>query len=98
MIKNTGPAYHMLDPTAELASERRPRRAPPASLDGITVGLMSISKERSREFLDTMENRLTARGLQIARFEKPTHTKPAPEALVQQMVERCSVVVIGLAD
>ena len=98
MIKNTGPAYHMLDPTAELASERRTRRAPPPSLDGVTVGLMSISKERSREFLDTMENRLLARGLQIERFEKPTHTKPAPEALVQQMVERCAVVVIGLAD
>ena len=98
MIRNTGPAYHMLDPTGELASERRVRRAPPATLDGITVGLMSISKERSREFLDTMENRLAARGLTIARFEKPTHTKPAPEALVQEMVERCGVVVIGLAD
>ena len=98
MIKNTGPAYHMLDPTAELASERRVRRSPPATLEGVTVGLMSISKERSREFLDTMENRLVARGLSIARFEKPTHTKPAPEALVQQMVERCGVVVIGLAD
>ena len=98
MIKNTGPAYHMLDPTAELASERRARRAPPASLDNVTVGLMSISKERSREFFDTFENRLVARGLKTERFEKPTHTKPAPEALVQQMVERCAVVVIGLAD
>ena len=98
MIKNTGPAYHMLDPTAELASERRPRRSPPASLDDVTVGLMSISKERSREFFDTFENRLVARGLRTERFEKPTHTKPAPEALVQQMVERCAVVVIGLAD
>jgi len=98
MIRNTGPSYHMLDPTAELAAERRARRAPPVTLDGVTVGLMSISKERSREFLDTMENRLAARGLQIARFEKPTHTKPAPEALVQEMVERCGVVVIGLAD
>ena len=98
MIRNTGPAYHMLDPTAELASERRARRMPPPSLDGVTVGLMSISKERSREFFDTFENRLVARGLRTERFEKPTHTKPAPEALVQQMVERCAVVVIGLAD
>jgi hypothetical protein len=98
MIRNSGPAYHMLDPTAELAAERRARRAPPASLEGVTVGLMSISKERSREFFDTFENRLVARGLRTERFEKPTHTKPAPEALVQQMVERCAVVVIGLAD
>jgi hypothetical protein len=94
----TAQTYQMLDPTAELTSERRTRRAPPASLEGITIGLMSISKERSREFLDTVENRLAARGLEIARFEKPTHTKPAPESLMQEMVERCAVVVVGLAD
>jgi hypothetical protein len=95
MIQQT---YQMLDPTAELSSEQRARRAPPANLDGVTIGLMSISKERSREFLDTVERRLAARGLKIARFEKPTHTKPAPEAVVQAIVERCAVVVVGLAD
>jgi hypothetical protein len=94
----TGQTYQMLDPTAELASERRARRPPPARLEGATIGLMSISKERSREFLDTLERLLAARGLKIARFEKPTHTKPAPEAVMQAMVERCAVVVVGLAD
>ena len=90
--------YQMLDPTAELSPHTRARRAPPARLEGATIGLMSISKERSREFLDTVERRLVARGLDVARFEKPTHTKPAPEALMQAMVERCDVVVVGLAD
>jgi hypothetical protein len=98
MTTISGTTYQMLDPTAELSSERRTRRTPPASLEGATIGLMSISKERSREFLDTIENRLVARGLDIARFEKPTHTKPAPESLMQAMVERCTVVVVGLAD
>jgi hypothetical protein len=95
MIQQT---YQMLDPTAELSSGQRARRVPPASLDGATIGLMSISKERSREFLDSVERRLAARGLKVARFEKPTHTKPAPEAVVQAIVERCAVVVVGLAD
>ena len=90
--------YRMLDPTAELSSEQRARRTPPARLDGATIGLMSISKERSREFFDTVERRFAARGLKIARFEKPTHTKPAPETVVQAIVERCAVVVVGLAD
>ena len=90
--------YQMLDPTGELAAERRTRLAPPASLEGATIGLMSISKERSREFFDTMERLLTGRGLKIERFEKPTHTKPAPEPVVQAIVERCDVVVVGLAD
>jgi hypothetical protein len=88
----------MLDPTAELAAGQRARRTPPAGLEGATIGLMSISKERSREFLDTMERLLTGRGLKVERFEKPTHTKPAPETVVQAIVERCAVVVIGLAD
>ena len=91
-------AYSMLDPTAELSPERRPRRTPPKILDGITVGLMSISKERSDEFLDSLERNLVGRGLKVARFAKPTHTKPAPESVVQAIVEKCGVVVVGLAD
>jgi hypothetical protein len=90
--------YQMLDPTAELSPERRARRAPPARLADATIGLLSISKERSNEFLDTVERLLAARGLRVARFAKPTHTKPAPEPIVQTIVERCDVVVVGLAD
>jgi hypothetical protein len=90
--------YQMLDPTAELSPQRRPRRAPPESLAGLTIGLLSISKERSNEFLDTVERRLLERGLSVARYMKPTHTKPAPEPIVQAIVERCGVVVVGLAD
>ena len=90
--------YQKLDPTAQLSPERRARRAPTARLADATIGLLSISKERSNEFLDTVERRLKARGLEVARFMKPTHTKPAPEAVVQDIVERCDVVVIGLAD
>ena len=91
-------AYQMLDPTAELAAERRARRTPPARLEDVTIGLLSISKERSSEFLDTIERLLTKREFAVARFSKATHTKPAPEAIVQAIVERCGVVVVGLAD
>ena len=90
--------YHMLDPTAELSPERRTRRTPPARLADATIGLLSISKERSNEFLDTVEHLLKARGLEVERFAKATHTKPAPEPVLQAIVERCDVVVIGLAD
>jgi len=94
----TGQTYQMLDPTAELSPVRRARRAPPAQLAGATIGLLSISKERSNEFLDRVEHLLAARGLNVERFIKPTHTKPAPEPVVQSIVERCDVVVVGLAD
>ena len=91
-------SYSMLDPTAELAPQRRMRRAPPARLEDVTIGLLSISKERSNEFLDTIERLLTQREFSVARFTKATHTKPAPEAVVQAIVEQCGVVIVGLAD
>ena len=37
-------------------------------------------------------------GVRVLRFRKPTHTKPAPEAIIQEIVEQCDVVVEGLAD
>ena len=89
--------YQMLDPTAELSPVIRERLAPPADLSNATVGLLCISKERSEEFLDSVEAALSQRGIRVARFAKPTHTKPAPEEVVQAIVERCDVVVEGLA-
>ncbi|MCH9670382.1 MAG: hypothetical protein K0U93_02935 [Gammaproteobacteria bacterium] len=88
----------MLDPTGELSPTVRQRVPPPASLDGATIGLFSISKERSSEFLDTVERLLNGRGHAVVRYEKPTHTKPSPEAIIQDIVEHCDVVIEGLAD
>ena len=88
----------MRDPTAEASPVLRERRPPPERLDSATIGLLCISKERSEEFLDTVEKRLAARGLKVLRFAKPTHTKPAPERVIQDIVEQCDVVVEGLAD
>ena len=90
--------YTMRDPTAELSPVTRSRLDPPESLDGATIGLLSISKERSDEFLDTVAARLTEQGHKVIRFKKPTHTKPAPEAILQDIVSQCTVVVEGLAD
>jgi hypothetical protein len=90
--------YSMRDPTAETAAAMRERVAPPADLAGATIGLLSIAKERSSEFLDTLEARLAARGLEVLRFAKATHTKPAPESVLADIVERCDVVVEALAD
>ena len=92
--------YSMRDPTAELSPVIRERIMPPDELQDCTVGLLSIAKERSAEYLDSIEVCLASQlpGITIQRFEKPTHTKPAPEQVLQQIVESCDVVVVGLAD
>ncbi len=90
--------FTMRDPTAETAAEQRDRIPPKVHLMNATIGLLCISKERSEEFLDSVEAQLSKRGLKVLRYAKPTHTKPAPESVIQDIVEHCDVVVEGLAD
>jgi len=88
----------MRDPTAETDAVERDRIRPKMELANATIGLLSISKERSAEFLDSVEKLLLKQGHQVLRFEKPTHTKPAPEEILQEIIEHCDVVIEGLAD
>lgn len=93
----SGPTV-LLDPTAELASVARALSARPASLAGLSVGILDISKARGNVFLDRVDELLTDRGIAVKRYKKPTFTRPAPDALRQQIAAECNVVVEGLAD
>lgn len=86
------------DPTAETGSVMRARRAPPQSLDGLTVGLFDIGKTRSDEFLNQIEKRLAERGIRSKRFGKPTNAKVASPDIVERVVAEADVVLIGLSD
>ena len=88
----------LLDPTAERSAASRPLLARPASLDALVVGILDISKARGNVFLDRIDEQLTARGIQVKRFRKPTFTRVAPTALKQQIATECHVVIEGLAD
>ena len=68
----------LLDPTGELSPAQRLPLAKPASLAGLTVGLLDISKARGDVFLDRLESLFQSRGVKTLRFKKPTFTKPAP--------------------
>ena len=88
----------ILDPTGEQSVAERARLARPASLDGLTVGLLDISKPRGDVFLDQLETRLTDVGANVKRFTKPTFTKPAPVDLRHEIASQCQVVIEALAD
>ena len=92
------PRSVLFDPTSERSPTKRPRLAPPQSLEGKTVALLDLGKIRSDEFLDTVEARLTERGLDVFRAAKPTNAKPAPTAVIHEIGERADVVVEALAD
>ena len=88
----------LLDPTSERQPVERRRVARPATLRGLTVGLLDISKPRGDVFLDRLEELLEGRGVEVLRFRKPTFTKPAPADLRQEVASRCEAVVEALAD
>jgi hypothetical protein len=88
----------LLDPTGELATTKRERIVRPASLEGMTIGLLDISKARGDVFLDRVHQRLEERGLRVQRFAKPTFTKVAPIDLRHEIAKQCDVVIEALAD
>ena len=90
--------FVLLDPTAEVQPVVRPRRAPPAEIQGLTVGLLDIGKARGNVFLDRLEAGLSGHGLKVERFAKPTNTKVAPTDLMQKIAAENQLAVIALSD
>ena len=88
----------ILDPTGERTVAERARLARPASLAGLTVGLLDISKPRGNVVLDRLEERLVSVGASVKRYRKPTFTKPAPVDLRHEIATECHVVIEALAD
>ncbi len=71
------------------------------TLAGKTLGLLDISKWGGSIFLDHLERLLKDRyGVeQIVRAMKPTFTKPAPDGVIDQLVQaECAAVIEALAD
>ena len=91
-------ATTLLDPTGERSPVTRARTARPATLDGLTVGLLDITKARGDVFLDHLATTLEARGHTVKRFAKPTFTKPAPIDLRHEITAKCDMVIEALAD
>ena len=88
----------LLDPTGEQSPATIERLQRPASLDGLTVGLIDISKPRGDVFLDRLEQLLAGRGITVLRYVKPTFSKPAPVDLRHKISQHCHVVIEALAD
>ena len=88
----------LLDPTSERTPTRRPRLKRPASLDGLTVGILDIAKARGDVFLKRLGERLGERGIAFKHYAKPTNTRVAPLPLQQQIATEVDMVIEGLSD
>ena len=91
-------AQALLDPTSERTPPGREPATLPASLDGLTVGLLDITKAKGDLFLDQLGLRLGERGIDVRHYAKLTSAKPAAPEVGQSIAEECDVVVEALAD
>ena len=88
----------LLDPTGEREAVSLPRMARPMSLDGLTVGVLDISKIRGDVFIEEVATLLEERGIAVKRYRKPTVARTAPKEIEKAIVEEVDVLVEGLAD
>lgn len=91
----------LINPRAEAQGDARQAAPRLTSLMGKTVGLLDISKPGGNFFLDHLARLLTDRyGVAaVVRETKPTFTKPAPDAVIERLVNaRCDAVIEALAD
>ena len=87
-----------VSPFDERTAEPVPHAPRPAGLDGRTVALLDITKNRSAEFLDRIEQRLHERGAKTFRIAKATFSRPAAPEVIEQIAIRGDLAVEGLAD
>ena len=88
----------VLDRTGELEPSFRQPLGKPNSLEGLTLGLLDISKAKGDVFLDRLETLFTEKGVAVRRYKKPTFARPAPTELLQEIATNVDVVIEGLAD
>lgn len=65
----------LLDPTAERSAASRALTVRPSSMEGLTVGLLDISKARGNVLLDRLDELLSERGIEVKRYRKPTFAR-----------------------
>jgi hypothetical protein len=85
--------------TSELQQHQlAPRRF--KTLDGVRLGLLGNSKLNSDAVLAEIGEMLKERYKLETVFmrSKPTFSKPAPDELVDEMVEKADVIVTGVGD
>ena len=87
-----------VSPIDERVREPEPLAARAGSIEGKTVALLDISKNRGAEFLDRLERHLQAHGARTMRFRKPSFSRPAPAELIEEIAIHGDLAVEGLAD
>ena len=87
-----------VSPIDERVKQSEPLARRTAGIEGKTVALLDISKNRGAEFLDRLEQRLQAHGAKTVRYRKPSFSRPAAAELIDEIARDADLAVEALAD
>ena len=89
----------VLDPTYGDGVAEFTRAARPASLAGLTIGIVSNGKQGTRPFFDELERELVERHgvAEVVRVTKPNYSAPAGDEIMDGAA-RWHALVAGVGD
>ena len=89
-----------LDPRGSSTHQDTGIAARPASLDGLTIGLLSNNKPNSelllRDVADMLKREYAVKD--VVEANKGSHRIPAPVDMIADLAERCDVVITATAE
>ena len=90
----------ILDPTVEPVEAHGVMAPRPADLSGLRVGLLANGKRNADKLLDAVATLLAERYrlAEVVARNKGDASRPAPRAIVEELLGRCDVVVTATGD
>ena len=97
-IEDTGTGLILLEPVAEEETKVYPLALRVSDINGKRIGFLDNSKERADEILEVVEELLTERFefAEVVRRRKRYYTKSAPPEIIEELAERCELVVTAV--
>ncbi len=87
-----------VSPIDERVRQPEPLAVRTGGIEGKTVALLDISKNRGAEFLDRLELHLRSHGAKTLRFSKSSFSRPASADLIEEIALHADLAVEALAD
>ncbi len=92
--------FRLLDPTVKPLIESASLAPRPHDLNGKVVGLLANGKRNADRLLDAVFSLLEARYQfkDVVRLNKGDPSRPAPEPIMDELLQQCDVVITGIGD
>lgn len=92
--------FKLLDPTVEALPDNTLLAPRPDDLNGKVVGLLANGKRNADELLDAVLSLIqdTYEIKEVIRLNKRDQSRPAPQHIMDELLEKCDFVITATGD